>query len=99
MVFAAVINIGRRSYGDKWGHFFLFICGEYEDGVMQATGGNLVSMSQYCASVYNCTDPQNCWMEDIKAHNYNQNLDGVKAVSLMPGCRITGESIFLGVHS
>ena len=35
---------GRNMHSG--GHFFLFICGEYEDGIMQATGGNLESITQ-----------------------------------------------------
>ena len=84
---------GEGALKDK-GHIFIFICGEHEGGILQATGGNLVSITQYCATVFNCTDPVNCWVEDIKAHVYNQALTGVKAVSIMPGCTLICESQF-----
>ena len=57
---------------------------------MQVTGGNLDHMLQYCASIYNCTDPDNCWMEDISTGKMNE-YPGVMAVSVMPGCAIDGE--------
>ena len=87
---------GDRNF-HKIGHFFLFICGEYEEGILHATGGDLRSMTQYCATVYNCTDPQDCWMEDIKVHEYDQNIDGVKAVSIMPGCKLVCKSLIISL--
>ena len=53
---------------------------------------------QYCASVYNCTEPTKCWMEDIKSHGYLKNIDSVMAVSIMPGCKLSGESRLNGCH-
>ena len=81
------------------GHLFLFICGDFEGGIMQATGGNLNSITPFCASLFNCSDPANCWMEDIKAFDYRTRLTGVKALSIMPGCKVIGETICLQDHS
>ena len=60
---------------------------------MQVTGGNLVSIRLFCASLYNCTDPANCWMRDIVADEDEGTglASGVMAVSLMPGCEMHGE--------
>ena len=55
---------------------------------MQVTGGNLINIWQFCASVYKCTDPANCWMEDIRADEPVGTPSGVMAVSIMPGCAI-----------
>ena len=41
---------GGGGYHEQ-GHFFLFICGDYEGGILQATGGNLVSITQGCDSI------------------------------------------------
>ena len=57
---------------------------------MQVTGGNLDHMLQYCASIYNCTDPAHCWMDDISAEPKISKYHGVMAVSVMPGCAIAG---------
>ena len=77
--------------GGGGGPISLYICGEYTGGVMQATGGNLINMMQFCASIYNCTDPPHCWMEDIMAeHPKIPKYHGVMAVSVMPGCAISG---------
>ena len=76
------------------GTFFLLICGDYTGGILQVTGGNLVSIRQFCASLYNCLDPMNCWMKDIRTGEGQKAVSGVKAVSVMPGCEITGENFF-----
>ena len=76
------------------GPVFLYICGDYTGGVMQVTRGNLVSIRLFCASLYNCTDPANCWMRDIVADEGTDGgilASGVRAVSLMPGCEMHGE--------
>ena len=74
---------------------FLYICGDFTNGIMQVTGGNLDYMLQYCASIYNCTDPDNCWMEDISTgHSKMYEYHGVMAVSVWPGCAISGEILF-----
>ena len=75
----------------KEGHLFLFICGDFEGGTLRATGGNLNSITPFCASLFSCSDPAHCWMEDIKAFNYETPLAGVKALSIMPGCKVIGE--------
>ena len=75
----------------KEGHLFLFICGDFEGGTLRATGGNLNSITPFCASLFSCSDPQSCWMEDIKAFDYETPLTGVKALSIMPGCKVIGE--------
>ena len=56
---------------------------------MQVTGGNLINIWQFCASVYNCTDPAHCWMQDIRADVYTSMSIGEMAVSIMPGCAIS----------
>ena len=64
---------------------------------MQVTRGNLYSIRLFCASLYNCTDPANCWMKDIMAGEdpspFSEGVlaSGVMAVSLMPGCEMHGE--------
>ena len=64
---------------------------------MQVTRGNLVSIRLFCASLYNCTDPANCWMRDImtgqgpSVNTADVLATGVMAVSLMPGCEMDGE--------
>ena len=86
-------NTCTITTGDGGVPNFLYICGEYTGGVMQVTSGNLKNMWQFCASLYNCSDPANCWMEDIKAYGAPGGIgggiaSGVVAVSVMPGCEI-----------
>lgn len=58
---------------------------------MQVTRGNLINIWQFCASIYNCTDPAQCWIEDIRAaQTLSTGVSGVVAVSVMPGCAISG---------
>ena len=83
--------------------FFLFICGDYDGGILQAMGGNLVSITPFCATLYSCLDPLNCWTEDIQANNEFNNTargmpSGVKAVSVMPGCELDGKTLLLSTR-
>ena len=75
------------------GTFFLYLCGDYSGGILQVTGSDLISVRPFCASLYNCSDPNNCWMEDIRSGEKKGGYRfGVMAVSIMPGCTIRGES-------
>ena len=81
---------------ERKGSFFLYICGDYIGGILQTTAGTIVSIRQFCASLYSCSDPVNCWTKDIRtdgAAGLGTLVLGtrVKAVSIMPGCEMTGD--------
>ena len=86
---------------ERKGSFFLYVCGDYIGGILQTTAGTIVSIRQFCASLYSCSDPVNCWMKDINTGGAAGHMPagqsnlvhgtGVKAVSIMPGCEMTGE--------
>ena len=62
-------------------------------------------MRPLCATIYNCSDPEDCWLEDIGTGSFSPTENGVKgvgdnkhsmiywvrAVSVMPGCKFKGE--------
>ena len=70
--------------------FFLYVCGDYNRGILQVTEGNVGGIREFCASLYNCSDPEKCWMEDIMTGGVG--VSGVMAVSIMPGCKMKGET-------
>ena len=78
------------------------MCGDYTGGRLKAAGANAVR--PLCATIYNCSDPEECWLEDVATGAFRDTENGVaneelnipmiywiRAVSVMPGCNFVGE--------
>ena len=78
------------------------MCGDYTGGRLKAA--DAIAVRPLCATIYNCSDPKNCWLEDIATGTFRDTENGVeigntntygifwvRAVSVMPGCKFKGE--------